>query len=390
MEMYCRQCEQTAGGKACQVKGVCGKSPETSFWQDRLILGLIGLSGYGLTAWELGFRDKDIERFVLKALFTTVTNVNFDADRVREMLFLGQKYKEQLKGMVLKANPEFRFKNSTLEIFSNYEFSPDPEKEKLRFGEKAMLKMFGEDEDIRSLRELLLYGLKGMAAYADHATILGYQDEKITEFFYRGLASLGKENLSADDYLGLLMELGKVNLACLELLDQAHTAHFGHPVPTPVWLGHEAGPAILVSGHDLLDLKQLLEQTEGNGVKIYTHGEMLPAHGYPGLKCHPHLFGHYGSAWQNQQEEFPDFPGAILMTTNCLQKPRETYQDRIFTTGVVGWPGVVHIPEKNGRKDFSQVIEKALSLKGFPERKEEKYVTVGFGHHTLTGVLEEI
>jgi hydroxylamine reductase len=244
--------------------------------------------------------------------------------------------------------------------------------------------------DIRSLQEILLYGIKGMAAYADHAFILGKIDPQINSFFYKGLAALADEKLSADDLIALIMEFGKVNLRCLELLDKAHNEHFGAPVPTKVSLGVKKGPAIIVSGHDLDDLKQLLEQTEGAGINIYTHGEMLPAHGYPELKKHKHLSGHFGSAWQNQQTEFDGIPAVILMTTNCLQKPKDSYEDRIFTTGLVAWPGLEHIYAQNNKKDFSLLIKKAKDLGGFKEDKTEKEILVGFAHNTVLGLADKI
>ena len=246
------------------------------------------------------------------------------------------------------------------------------------------------NEDIRSLRELLLYGLKGMAAYADHAHVLGREDEEVTAFFHRGLRALTDSSLTVNDLVGLNMQFGMINLKCLELLDKAHTDHFGHPVPTGVSLGAKKGPAILVSGHDLLDLEQLLQQTEGKGVNIYTHGEMLPAHGYPGLKKYKHLVANYGGAWQDQAKEFDAFPGAILMTTNCIQKPRETYRGRIFTTGLVAWPGVEHISPVNGRKDFSPVIKKAIEAGGFPQDIPAKNIVVGFGHNAVLGVADKV
>jgi len=245
-------------------------------------------------------------------------------------------------------------------------------------------------DDLRSLRELILYGLKGMAAYADHARILGKESEEVNAFFHKGLAALVDDSLSADDLTTMVMELGKVNLGCMELLDKAHTERFGHPVPTAVSLTINKGPAIIVSGHDLYDLEQLLKQTEGKGINIYTHGEMLPAHGYPELRKYKHLRGHFGSAWQNQQKEFDAIPAGILMTTNCIQKPKDSYKDRIFTTGLVAWPQVEHIDAVNGRKDFSRLINKALELGGFSEENKDRTIIVGFAHNAVLSIADKV
>ncbi len=263
--------------------------------------------------------------------------------------------------------------------------------EMIEAGKKAgILANPGLNEDIRSLRELLLYGLKGMAAYADHAAILGSEDEEVSAFFYKALAALKDNALNADDLVALNMELGQVNLKCLEILDAAHTKIFGDPVPTKVALGVKKGPAIIVSGHDLLDLKMLLEQTQGKGIHVYTHGEMLPAHGYPLLHQYKHLAGHFGTAWQNQQKEFDGIPAAVLMTTNCIQAPRDSYKDRIITTGLVAWPNTQHIRAHNGRKDFSPVIQKALALGGFAQDSIEKEIWVGFAHKAVLGVADKV
>ena len=240
------------------------------------------------------------------------------------------------------------------------------------------------------MKEILLYGIKGMAAYADHAWILGEKDESVNSFFHKALAALSDKSISSDNLINLILEAGKTNLRCMEILDKAHTSRFGHPEPTNVFLGAKKGYAIAISGHDLFDLEQLLEQTKDTGINIYTHGEMLPAHGYPNLKKYRHLVGHYGTAWQNQQKEFDAFPGAILMTTNCLQKPKSSYFDRIFTTGLVGWPGVVHIPEINGKKDFGPVIEAAKKAGGFSQDTPGKEITVGFAHNAVLSVADKI
>lgn len=242
------------------------------------------------------------------------------------------------------------------------------------------------DPDILSLRELLIYGIKGLAAYADHAAILGREDDTVYAFVHEAMTATMDKSLSVEEYIGLVMKCGEVNLKAMELLDAANTGVYGHPVPTPVPLGAKKGKAILVSGHDLKDIEDILKQSQDKGIYVYTHGEMLPCHGYPELKKYPHFYGHYGTAWQNQAKEFDKFPGAILMTTNCIQKPKDSYKDRIFTTGLVGWPGVRHIADK----DFTPVIEKALELPGFSEDQNGKQVTVGFGRNAVMGVADKV
>ena len=253
-----------------------------------------------------------------------------------------------------------------------------------------MIRENSDNEDIRSLLEIILYGLKGMAAYADHAFILGKTDETVMGALYKGLAAMQDKTLSADALVALAMELGQANLKCMELLDNAHTSTFGNPTPTKVTTGVKKGPAIIISGHDLHDLKQLLEQTKGTGVNIYTHGEMLPAHGYPELNKYPHLAGHFGTAWQNQQKEFDGVPAAILFSTNCIQRPMHSYKDRLFTTGLVAWPEIEHIEESNGKKDFSAVIKKAVALGGFSNSTTGKELLVGFGHNTILSLADKI
>lgn len=393
MNMFCRQCEQAVGQKSCVAnKGVCGKSSNVAALQDLLIHSLKGIAIYGKMARDLGIKDKDADLFIIEGLFTTVTNVNFDETRLEEMIFESYKIKEHIKKLFLEAyktNRGKEFKEMLPEIAN---WSPSHTLEELveQGSHVGVLADPNLNEDIISLREILLYGLKGMAAYADHAFILGKENEAVNSFFYKGLSALTDDSLSADDLVALIMEFGQVNLKCLELLDSAHVEHFGNPEPTKVILGVKSGPAIVVSGHDLLDLEELLQQTEGKGINVYTHSEMLPAHGYPQLKKYKHLAGHFGSAWQNQQKEFKDFPGSILFTTNCIQNPRESYKDRIFTTGLVAWPDVEHIVKKNGKKDFTEIIEKALELGGFIEDKVEKEITVGFGHKSVLSIADKI
>lgn len=390
--MFCFQCEQAAGGKGCTKAGVCGKQPEVAALQDLLLHGLKGLAVYGNEARKLGVKDEEIDRFMMEGLFSTVTNVDFDAERFSELIMKCYDYKQKTKVMFEEAYRSKYGREFEGEMPEATQWKPEGGlRELVAEGEKVGVMADPDlNEDIRSLRELIIYGLKGMAAYADHAAILGHQDEEVSSFFYRGLAATTDSSLTVEDLVELAMELGKVNLKCMEVLDRAHTERFGNPVPTEVFLGVKKGPAILVSGHDLLDLEQLLEQTEGRGINIYTHGEMLPAHGYPGLKKYRHLVGNYGGAWQDQAKEFDAFPGSILMTTNCIQKPRDTYKDRIFTTGLVGWPGVKHIEAVNGKKDFSAVIEKALEVGGFEEDSDGKNILVGFGHNAVLGVADKV
>lgn len=391
MTMFCRQCEQTAKGEACTVKGVCGKNSDVAALQDFLNYSLKCISVYANLARDLGIRDRDVDLFVIEGLFTTVTNVNFSSQKISEMIYRAYEVKEKIKKTFLEG-----YKNKTGNDFTS--LLPEMDKFKLQSSLQGIVEQAksvgvisdGIDKNIQSLREVLFYGLKGMAAYADHAVILGQEDENVNAFFHKGLSSLLDNKLCADDYLSLIMEFGKINLKCLELLDSAHTSNFGNPVPTKVMIGVKKGPAIIVSGHDLLDLKQLLEQTKDIGINIYTHGEMLPAHGYPELKKYKHLVGHFGSAWQNQQKEFDNIPATILMTTNCIQEPRISYKDRIFTTGLVAWPDVTHIEQKEGKKDFKKIIDKAKSLGGFDEDKIEKEIFVGFGHNTVLGLAGKI
>ncbi len=380
--MFCRQCEQTGGGKACTVAGVCGKDEKTAILQDALLHLLKGIAICVVKSDIASLKRKQADRFVVEALFSTITNVNFDTETIRNMIFKGYAIKEDLKSNI----------NITGQLGEIADWAPKKNPDELiQQGRKVgVMANPGLNEDIRSLREILLYGLKGMAAYAGHASILGKDDESVNSFFYKVLSATADDSLDADALISMITEFGKVNFKCLEVLDSAHTGHFGHPAPTKVSLGIKQGPAIIVSGHDLLDLEQLLQQTEGKGVNIYTHGEMLPAHGYPNLKKYPHLVGHFGGAWQNQQKEFENIPAAILMTTNCIQKPRESYNANIFTTGLVRWPGVEHVEAKDRAKDFSKVIDKALELKGFKESRSGKDILVGFAHNAVLGVADKV
>ncbi|MCX8069082.1 MAG: hydroxylamine reductase [Thermodesulfovibrionales bacterium] len=380
--MFCYQCEQTAKGKGCEIVGVCGKQPDVASLQDLLIYSLKGLSIYANEARRLGIVDKEANIFTVEALFSTLTNVNFDADDFVFLINKSVEIRDRLKEKVKKAGGKADFASEQVS------FQPENSKDKLvSQGEKFSPKSTGSsNQDIHSLQDILLYGLKGIAAYADHAQILGQEDDKVYAFIHEAMALLTDNSLPLEKWLELVLKCGEINLRTMELLDAGNTGAYGHPVPTAVPLGHKKGKAILVSGHDLKDLEELLKQTEGKGIYIYTHGEMLPAHGYPQLKKYSHLYGHYGTAWQNQHKEFANFPGAILMTTNCIQKPQDSYKGNIFTSGIVGWPGVRHI----NNRDFTPVIEKALSMVGFSEDTNGKSVNVGFARNTVMSVADKV
>ncbi len=359
-KMFCFQCEQTAGGTGCRgCAGVCGKSYEVADLQDDLTGALIGLAR---TAEKSGNAASSTYHLLIKGLFTTITNVNFN--------------EETLKVLIDEVHAE---KNRIAEGPAAAE-------------DYRMENVWNADEDIRSLKSLILFGIRGMAAYAYHAGVLGYTDETVNQFFVKALCAIG-EDLGMNELLPIVMEVGQVNYKCMEMLDRANTETFGNPVPVTVPLKVEKGPFIVVSGHDLYDLKQLLEQTKDKGINIYTHGEMLPAHGYPKLKEYPHLKGNFGTAWQNQQKEFADIPAPVVFTTNCLMPPRESYKDRVFTTEVVSYPGLVHIGED---KDFTPVIEKALELGGYAEDTQftgingGTSVMTGFAHGTVLGIADKI
>lgn len=379
--MFCFQCEQTAKGEGCTKIGVCGKPPEVAELQDLLIYAVKGLSQVATEARKLDIRDEDVDQFVCEAIFSTLTNVNFNVERFVSLINRCVTLRENLKQKVEQKGGKTEFGPAT-------DFVPEKTVDGLVAQGETVGVMANPDvnPDIRSLRELLIYGIKGVAAYADHARILGKTDDEIYSFIHEGMATTLDDDLSADDLVNMVFKCGEINYKTMGLLDEANTSAYGNPEPTRVPLGHKAGKAILVSGHDLKDLEVILQQSEGKGIYVYTHGEMLPCHGYPGLKKYSHFYGHYGTAWQNQAKEFDEFPGAILMTTNCIQKPRESYKDNIFTTGLVGWPGVTHIPNK----DFSAVIEKALEMPGFTEDSNDQYVMVGFGHNAVMGVADKV
>ncbi|MDD4873080.1 MAG: hydroxylamine reductase [Kiritimatiellae bacterium] len=387
--MFCFQCEQTAKGTGCTVAGVCGKDARTATLQDLLVYITKGIAMYANNARQIGARDREIDRFVIEALFSTVTNVNFDPERLAVLLKRAAEIRDRAKKLYEGAC-SCEGSGRKAEILDGpAAWAPAKDIEALvkqgeAVGVESMARELGPD--ITGLKQLLTYGLKGMAAYADHALILGKEDDDVYAFFHEALNFLVKKNLSVDELLVMNLKCGEVNLKVMGLLDSANTGAYGNPVPTKVRVEPVKGKAIVISGHDLKDLEELLKQTEGKGINIYTHGEMLPAHGYPKLKKYKHLVGNYGGAWQDQQKEFENFPGAILMTTNCIQKPRDGYRGRIFTCGLVAWPGVVHI--KN--RDFSPVINAALVAEGFKEDGPDKTITVGFGYNAVLGVADKV
>ena len=365
-KMFCFQCEQTAGCSGCTGNaGVCGKSSATAALQDELTGALIGLA----KACGNNPHTEDTTHILIEGLFTTITNVNFNDETLREMIAKVHAEKERVV-------PNCATCASPCGNTSDYD----------------MKEIWEADEDIRSLKSLILFGIRGMAAYAYHAAVLGYEDETVNAFFYKALSFLGFD-LEMGDLLPVVLEVGEVNLKCMELLDRANTETFGNPEPTKVPLTVEKGPFIIITGHDLYDLKLLLEQTKDKGINVYTHGEMLPAHAYPLLKQYPHLKGNFGTAWQNQQKEFDGVPAPILYTTNCLMPVKESYRDRVFTTEVVSYPQMVHI---GADKDFTPVIEKALELGGYKEDTEftgingGKEVMTGFAHGTVLSVADQV
>ena len=385
--MFCYQCEQTFEGKGCTKYGVCGKDPTTAALQDLLIYATKAIAAYAHRARRLGARDREIDVFVVEALFSAVTNVNFDPQRLRELLIRAAEVRDQAKALYEQAAQSG---GKTPERLSGpAEWTPADSLDGLvEQGTSVSIADRRQQlgDDIAGLQELLTYGLKGAAAYADHAQILGVEDETVWAFFHEALDFLASEPTDADALVAMCMKCGEVNLKVMELLDTANTGAYGSPVPTSVRVEPVKGKAIVVSGHDLKDLEVLLEQTQGKGINVYTHGEMLPAHGYPELKEYSHLVGNYGGAWQDQQKEFAAFPGAILMTTNCIQKPHDSYKGRIFTSGLVAWPSVTHITNR----DFSPVIEAALAADGFPDDGPDKTITVGFGHDAVLGVAGKV
>lgn len=381
--MFCNQCEQTAKGSGCEKVGVCGKPENVAFLQDLLTHALQGLAIVAVAARQAGIVDPAVNRFTVEATFACLTNVDFDPARFEAWIRKAVELRERLRDKAEAAGATIDSKAATLS------YTPAATLAGLEAQGAALnfIPSLDENEDLRSLKQITLYGLRGLSAYTDHAAILGQQNDEVYAFIQQSLADITRSDLGLNDLVGLVLKCGEVNLKAMEMLDAGNTGTYGHPVPTPVPLGHKAGKAILVSGHDLRDLQLLLEQTRDKGIYVYTHGEMLPCHAYPELKKFPHFYGHYGTAWQNQHKEFADFPGAILFTTNCIQKPRETYQANVFTTGLVGWPGLTHIGDD---KDFTPVIERALALPGFPTDEDKGEVLTGFARNTVLGVADKV
>ena len=397
-EMFCYQCEQTANGKGCTKQGVCGKTPEVANLQDLLIFQLKGISCYGDILLKKGMRpEKRVVSFVENCLFTTLTNVNFDPEVHVKLLQEAQKIKDELRQQTGGTGTE--------NIYMAYRL-PETKSEMLRTSQIAGI-MYDQnlDEDIRSLRQLVIYGLKGISAYGHQARELGYYSDTVDDFYIQGLAAVTDDQLTVEELIQLAMKTGTMALEIMQKLDEANTTVYGNPSPHAVPMTLKAGPFIIVSGHDFHDLEMLLAQSQGTGVNIYTHGEMLPGHGYEGLKTYPHLVGNFGGAWQEQQKQFDNIPGCILMTTNCLMKPRDSYKDRIYSTNVVGWDGVKYIPRKeNGEKNFSEIIQQALALGGYdtdrdvrptepsdcPEYQQVDELLTGFAHEATLSHAGEI
>jgi hydroxylamine reductase len=381
--MFCYQCETAVNGVGCDKVGVCGKQPTTSDLQDLLVYAVKGISFWANLAREKDARNAEIDRFVIEALFTTVTNVDFSDKSVAHVIAEAVAFRNQAQALFEKANGG-PFSGKVPEAAQAWDFPTDPSAQ-LALAHLHGVKDPNIDADIQSMRSTILFGIKGYAAYADHAIILERESEEIYAFTHKTLAQLQDNELGLMDYVGIAMETGRINLLTMELLSKAHSDRYGHPVPTPVQLGTKAGKAILVSGHDLRFLEELLIQTEGTGVNIYTHSEMLPAHGYPGLKKYAHLVGNYGGAWQDQHKEFQAFPGAIIFNTNCIQLPADNYKDRLFTWGRVQFPGVKHV----SGWDFSEVIACAQAAKGFEDNPGQE-ILVGFGHNAVLGVADKV
>lgn len=385
--MFCFQCEQTSKGTGCTDFAVCGKDEETAVLQDLLLHATKGVAQYAQRARQLGAREAAVDRFLLRGLFLTVTNVNFDAAAIERAIRDAAAMRDQARALYERAAARKGVKAEAVRGPATWVAAPDRAGLVNTGGMVSVLARrdsFGAD--VCGLQELLTYGVKGLAAYADHAQLLGHEADVVYDFLAESLSYLAEAQPTVDALLGLCLKCGEMNLKVMEMLDAAHTRTYGHPVPTAVRVEPVRGKCILVSGHDLKDLETLLRQTEGKGINIYTHGEMLPAHGYPGLKQYPHLAGNYGGAWQDQKIEFAAFPGAILMTTNCIQEPQPAYLPRLFTTGHVGWPGVRHV----SNDDFTPVIEAALAAPGFTEDGPDKTILVGFGHNAVLGVADKV
>lgn len=383
-DMFCYQCEQTAGGKGCTKLGVCGKTPEIVNLQDLLIYQLKGISFYARHILDSGLNvDKSVVSFIENCLFTTLTNVNFNVDDHVHLLKQSQDIKNNLKNIV--GTTDYITPSAAYEL-------PETKADMLRDAPMAGI-MYDKtlDPDIRSLRQTILYGLKGISAYGHQARELSYYSDNVDNFYIIALEAITDNTLTVEELIRLTLKTGDMAIEIMKKLDEANTSIYGNPSPHPVNVHIKKGPFIIVSGHDLKDLEMLLKHTEGLGINIYTHGEMLPSHGYEGLKKYKHLAGNFGGAWQDQQKQFDNLPGCILMTTNCLMRPRDTYKDRIYSTNVVGWDGIKYIEKKpDGEKDFSEIIKQSLELGGFTEEQEVKEILVGFGHEAALSHAGEL
>ena len=388
MNMFCYQCEQTAKGTACTSQGICGKDPQTAALQDLLIYAVKDISRYAHRAGTLGVRDRDVDVFVVEALFSTLTNVNFDPERFRQFIERAVDIRDKARRLYEKTAQKAGVSMQQLSCpVAWWEDTDDIDALMSKGREVSVEKRIDElGEEVAGLQELIVYGLKGAAAYVDHAQILGKEDDKLYGAFHAMLDYLTTHPTDTNGLLKKALECGEINLRAMELLDSANTVVYGHPEPTQVRITPVKGKCIVVSGHDLKDLEELLKQTEGKEINVYTHGEMLPCNAYPQLKKYKHLIGNYGGAWQNQRTEFDQFPGAILMTTNCLQKPKDSYSHRIFTSGLVDWPGVRHISDH----DFTPVIKAALAERGFERDDPAKHITIGFAHNAVIGAAEAV
>ncbi len=387
MDMFCFQCQETAKGTGCTRRGVCGKEAEVANLQDLLIYVCKGISVYSTKARQSGIESPKANKFIIDSLFMTITNANFDKEDFIRKIREGLEIRDEIKSQYLQTGGELPLDLPDCALWRAEKVS--------EFEDKANSPEVGvltvQDEDKRSLKELLTYGLKGMAAYTEHAYNLGYENEKIYDFIERGLVATTDESLSVDELVGWVMECGKFGVEAMSLLDKANTETYGHPEISRVNIGVRNNPGILISGHDLKDMEELLEQTKDTGVDVYTHGEMLPANYYPAFKKYPHFVGNYGNAWWKQNEEFERFNGPILMTTNCIIPVKDSYKDRVFTTGIVGYPGMIHIPDrKEGQaKDFSQIIEKAKTCQP-PEEIENGEIIGGFAHNQVIALADKI
>jgi hydroxylamine reductase len=393
MKMFCYQCQETLKNQGCTVQGVCGKTSDVANLQDLLIWLLKGISFWGVKGREMGVTDAETDLFVAQALFATITNANFDPERFVTLIHQAAALRDALKERAQTACSQQHGQGCSADLPDMATWVPTGGMAELA-AKGATVGVMADpdlDEDVRSLRELLVYGLKGLAAYTDHAYVLEHYNAELLAFLQEALLATTNPDATADDLVALVLKCGAMGVQGMALLDQANTATYGDPEPTQVNIGVREGPAILISGHDLRDLEELLQQTAGKGINVYTHGEMLPANAYPAFKKYPHFVGNYGGSWWHQPKEFEKFGGAILMTTNCIVKPRKSYQDRIFTTGMAGWPGVPHIPDRQdgGQKDFSAVIAKALESDS-PQELEHGTIPIGFAHASVLNVADKV